>query len=598
MRPDRFLRHEAPIGDGSVAQNGGRAGGWVGGGSASIVGTMSDGPSDGGRTARSDAATRLADLLADVVEQGTAPPPAPDEDAPSRPRPRRVVRRRSPQPAGPAPADADPRAEKVAGDDDPDATQPIPVLVGAEPDAPAAPSEPTASEAAGPTLTKPAPSAPRPLPPAPTEPPVPPGRGPARTPASEEEPPGPVAPAEAPARPATAPRRPAPPRRLTGRAVAFGAAFVLLVAAIPALGWVGVKELRESRGGDVQANSTTDASAPGFTQLVNPTATAMVVHRDAAGAPVSATILALRPGDDGGGAVILVPISLGLVDQSFFDRVIDRWERTQDDDAFRRDIEDVIGVSVPPPLIDVTDESLATLVAPVAPLSLNVNDAVVDENNIPYEGPVSLSAEQVGPFLRATRQDEPEIAHMERVRDVWTAWLEAIGSATNTEPIGAANTGIGSFLRNLAAGQFTVETLDVEPGEPVRFGQPLFYVPGPGMDEQVVDAVPFPRSPRTGRRYDLRLLNGVEGATPPLALMRDLALDAASISTIGNAGEFGRETTLVEYKDSMWEDEMDALRERWGGSIEVEQMSPTRAEGTNEDVVITLGSDVLDQYEE
>ncbi len=548
---------------------------------ASIVGTMSDGPSDGGRTARSDAATRLADLLADVVEQDAAPPPAPAEDAPARPAGRRIVRRRpaADEAPGPSDGDGDDAVGGAAPAEDPDATQPVPVLVGTGPDEPKVAERPVAPER---SVAPEVDGEPEPEDEAEDD-----DEAQAE---DDDEAPGPA--------PEDGGRPPVRVPRFTLRAVAFGVAFVLLVAAVPTLGWAGVQRIRSSRGGDVQENATQDPEAPNYTQIVNPTATAMVVHRDAFGTPVSATVLALRPGDDGGGTVLLVPTDLGLIEQDFFDRVIDRWMVTQDDDAFRHDIEDVLGVMVPPPLVDVTDESLATLVAPVAPLELVVNDPVVADNGITYEGPSSLSAEEVGPFLRASREGELEIARLERARDLWTAWLEAIASNPSGEPIGAAATGIGSFLRVLASGDPVVETLDVELGEPNRVYQPPFYVPGPSMAEQVIDAVPFPLSPRFGRRYDLRLLNGVEAGTPPFALMRDLGLDGASISIVGNGPEFGRRTTLVAYKDDMWADEMEALRDRWGDSIEIEQMSARQAESTNEDVVITLGSDVLDQYEE
>lgn len=565
---------------------------------------MSDGPSDDGRTVRSDAASRLAALLADVVED-PAPSAAPTRDVPADPvTSRRVVRRRpSGDAAGPVPTAP---AERTA---DPDATQPVPLVVppptppeadviataraeaGPAP-APARPSSPppawVAPRPAGPSAGTRDTSVPRPaLDKTPDGPARPPGWGPPPAPLVDEDD------DEFDDRRRTLGRAP----RLTLRAVGFGLVFALLVAAIPALGWVGKDRLLDSRGGDVVESSTSDETAPGYTALVDPTLTAMVVHRDSAGVPVSATVLALGAGDEGG-TVILVPLTLGLAEPGYFDRVIDRWVGTEDDDTFRRDIEDVIGVSVPPPLIDVRDADLATLVAPVAPLDLTVNDPVIDEDGVRYEGNVSLSAEQVGPYLRATREGEPEIGHLERSRDVWMAWLDAIGAATSTEPIGTAATGIGSFLRILAAGDPVVETLDVEQGEPTRPYVPAPYVPGPGMADQIVDAVPFPRSPRAGRRFDLRLLNGAEGATPPATLMRDLALDGAAISTLGNAASFGSSGTVISYKDDMWEDEAEALRDRWGDSVEIEQMSSRVADATAEDMVITLGSDVLDQYEE
>jgi hypothetical protein len=373
-------------------------------------------------------------------------------------------------------------------------------------------------------------------------------------------------------------------------------ALALLVAAVPALGWVGKDRLLDSRGGEVVEGGT-DPSEPGYRALVNPTPTALVVHRDAAGEPISVAILSLGAGD-AGGTVLLVPLGLQPIEGSYFNRIIDGYDSAGSDDGFRRSIEDVLGVSVPPPIIDVTDESLATLVAPVAPIELTVTDPVVAENGTTYQGPVSLAAEEVGPYLRATREFEPEIAHLERIRDVWVAWLAAIGSATSTEPIGAAATGMGSFLRVLSEGDPVVETLDVEDGIPENYGQAPFYVPAAGMEEQVIDAIPFPQSPRAGRRFGIKLLNGAEGSTLPMSLMRDLVLAGGSLSTLGNADTFGASETLIEYADEDWQDEAEALQELLGDGVEIDQMSARRAEAEAEDMVITIGSDVLTRYEE
>jgi hypothetical protein len=200
--------------------------------------------------------------------------------------------------------------------------------------------------------------------------------------------------------------------------------------------------------------------------------------------------------------------------------------------------------------------------------------------------------------MRATREGEPEIAHLERIRDVWLAWLTAIGGATSTEPIGAAATGMGSFLRVLSEGEPMVETLDVEEGPITEYGQHAFYVPGAGMEEQVIDAVPFPQSPRAGRRFGIKLLDGAEGSTLPMGLMRDLVLAGGSLTTLGNADAFGQSETLIEYADETWQDEAEALQGLLGDGVEIDQMSAARAEAEAEDMVITIGSDVLSRYEE
>ena len=620
---------------------------------------MSDRPSDDGGSARSDAASRLAALLADVVDDPAPPTPSPHEPDPdaTRPIPGLPAALAPASVAGESEADAAAEARERAREEGvlaearafrAGAAAEPPVVLQKPPGRPwsrsAAPSAPVVAppvEDLAPSVPVVAPSAEDVAPPvegvAPSveDLPAAPELEPVVEPATEPvpvvgaqpdadvapEPPAPasVAPPEATPEPVAVGAAPAPiepepddagpdepdddlavlgsgPRapRLTLRAVAFGAALALLMAAVPALGWVGSERLLDSRGGEVVKGGT-DASEPGYRALVNPTPTALVVHRDATGYPVSATILSLGAGE-AGGTVLLVPLTLQPIEGSYFHTIIAGYDSTRNDDGFRRAIEDVIGISVPPPIIDVTDESLATLVAPVAPLELTVTDPMVTEDGTTVQGPVSLSAEQVGPYLRATREGEPEIAHLERMRDVWVAWLAAIGDATGTEPIGAAATGMGTFLRELAAGDPVVETLDVE--EQLDYLQGTSYVPAAGMGEQVIDAVPFPLSPRTGRRFSIELLNGVTGETLPMSLVRQLILAGGALTGVGNAAEFGQDETTILYKGEDWQEEAQALQALLGDGVEIDQMSRRRADAENEDMVITIGSDVLSRYEE
>ncbi|HEU5148992.1 MAG TPA: hypothetical protein VFU19_00765 [Iamia sp.] len=543
---------------------------------------MTDRPSGEGGSARSDAASRLAALLADVVE-APAPPAGPDPDA-TQPVP--VL----PPPPAPEPvAEAQPEPEP-----EPDRDEDDRVPLAAAPAAPA-PGGPLRKRPGGPWRRPVAPppadevdedgidedeaepveAAPAPVAVAPPPPPT-------HDDDDHDEPADDDSPALAHA------------PRFTLRAVAFGVVFALLVAAVPALGWAGSKRLLDSRGGEIVEGGS-DPGEPGFRALVEPTATAMVIHRDATGYPTSVTILSLG-GGGAGGTVLLVPLTLEAIEASYFHTVIAGYDATRNDDGFRRSIEDVIGVSVPPPLIDVTDQSLATLVAPVAPLELTVSDPVVLEDGTTLQGPVSLSAEQFGPYLRATREGEPEIARLERMRDLWAAWLEAIGSATTPEPIGAAATGMGNYLRELAAGDPVVETLDVEQVDDYQQG--TSYIPGDGMDEQIIDAVPFPLSPREGRRFSFQLLNGSTGETLPMPLVRDLIRVGGALVGVGNATELGQDETTILYKGEDWEGTAAIIQALLGDGVEIEQMSRRRANAEDEDMIITIGSDVLARYEE
>lgn len=405
--------------------------------------------------------------------------------------------------------------------------------------------------------------------------------------------------------PATPPSEPPPPgstptdrgrRRVTPRALGFALALLLLVAAVPALGWVGQQRLLDSRAGQVVENGG-GPTDPGYRALVVPTPTAMVMHLDDSDDVASVTVLALGAGQ-AGGTVLQVPLQTEMRNVRYY---FDRLQGIADDgdlDQLAREVEDRLNVAIPE-VIQLTDDDLASLVGPVAPLAIDNSDPVISDSGKEFPaGPVSLAAEDVGPFLRATSDEETELGHLARSETVWDAWLTAIAEATGDDSVGVATTGIGPFLRDLADGDPVVETLDVEPppgAETNAEGEvPLALTPAAGFNEQVIDAVPYPRPPRLGRRWSLKVLNGVDGEPIPRPLLRTLILQGASLETTGNAADFGRERTLIEYSGRDWADEARAARLALGGTAEVEQMSAARADTEDEAIVVTLGQDALD----
>ncbi|HXH56130.1 MAG TPA: hypothetical protein VNL12_02380 [Iamia sp.] len=384
------------------------------------------------------------------------------------------------------------------------------------------------------------------------------------------------------------------------RSAAFAVAFMVLVAAVPALGWVGKERLLDSRGGDFVEDGV-GPTDPGYEALVEPTQIALVIQRaeDGDGPPVTATVLSLGAGREGG-SVLQIPLDTRVREQVFF---VDRLAATYEyggEELFVSEVEDRLGVAIPV-VIDLADDSLESLVGPVAPLEIDNADTVVLESGkeIPPD-PVDLLAEEVGPFLRATIEGESELGRLERNRVVWSTWLAAIGQSSTADSIGAATTGIGPFLRTLADGEPVVETLDVEP--PSEVGPDPDYtppfVPAEGFEEQIIAAVPYPGSPGEGRRWTMKLLNGVSGDEIPRALVRELILDGAALTTLGNAADFGRERTLIEYSDATWEAEARSAGEVLGDTAEVRRMSRQRAESEGDDLVITLGQDALDHVAE
>ena len=88
---------------------------------------------------------------------------------------------------------------------------------------------------------------------------------------------------------------------------------------------------------------------------------------------------------------------------------------------------DLLGVAIPEHL-EVDDTRWASLVAPVAPVDLQLAKTVGEWR----AGDVSLAADDVGPFLRAPAAGESEAERIDRQADFWTAWLPLVRSARAT----------------------------------------------------------------------------------------------------------------------------------------------------------------------
>src|SRR5690606_21977279 len=119
-------------------------------------------------------------------------------------------------------------------------------------------------------------------------------------------------------------------------------------------------------------------------------------------------------------------------------------------------IESVAGAGLDE-MATIDDARWAELVAPVAPIRLDNPDAV---EGFPA-GPIELAPEEVGPFLASRDDDERPVAALIRHEVFWEAWLAQLeGSGEGAVP-GEVATGLGRFVRGLAAGPHQVLALPV-----------------------------------------------------------------------------------------------------------------------------------------
>ncbi|HET6835817.1 MAG TPA: LytR C-terminal domain-containing protein [Acidimicrobiales bacterium] len=384
---------------------------------------------------------------------------------------------------------------------------------------------------------------------------------------------------------------------LAGMAALLGGGVALTV--------VGVNLVRNSTAGRY-VEPTAGPDDPGYQAYVVPTPTMAVVQRDADGELVGVAVLAIESSDDGG-AVIVVPASTLARANRPADPGTDTTTGTADAsgepptmaDVYRQGgatdvvaaVADLLAVAIPEHL-EVDDARWASLVAPVAPVELQLIERVGEWR----AGEVSLAAEDVGPFLGARAAGESEAGRIDRQADFWTAWLPLVRDAGVDALPGEVDAGIGRFVRGLADGSPSIVPL---PGEATGGddGAPEAFVPhGDRMAELVVRAVPYPVSPSPDRRVRVRLLNGTTDPELTGAAAGRLVRGGAEITIAGNAPTFDETETLMLYGRADLRDKALWLAAGFGGA-QVERDPAASGGATDDDeidVTVILGADARD----
>jgi hypothetical protein len=381
-------------------------------------------------------------------------------------------------------------------------------------------------------------------------------------------------------------RTPAPP---WWRRVGFTVALLVLVGAIPVLARAGYEAVTTSTDGRFGGRSV-GPTDPGYEELVSSTPTALVVQKDAEGAPVSLTLLSLS-GDAGGGSVIFVPLAAEIPTPGFGIERIGGAYGTTDDPA--RGIElvaaqtaQVLNVGIDE-VFELDDRGWSQVVAPVAPLGFT-NPAPLDLGEGVLEaGRVDLPADLIGPYLGTLREGDDELDRADRQELLWRSWLSAVAASDRPDVLpGETSSGIGLFVRTLAAGNVAYATL---PGE--TDPETGAYVPDvDAVVDLVVDAVPIPDPASPGSRPRVRLLNGVGPEPVPVAITRQVVGSSGTVAILGNASSFERDETTIVFADPEQEAYATVLLAELGGSGEARL---EREADEDVELTVVLGRDVL-----
>jgi LytR cell envelope-related transcriptional attenuator/cell envelope-related transcriptional attenuator-like protein len=257
-------------------------------------------------------------------------------------------------------------------------------------------------------------------------------------------------------------------------------------------------------------------------------------------------------------------------------------------DAVVTQVERLLNVAVQES-VELDAAGWSTLVEPVNPLSVTLDDAVLDWS----AGDVDLTAGDVGPFLAARNDEESELARLSRQELFWRAWLPEVEAGGDQAVPGESSVGIGRFVRGLAAGDALVNSLPVEPASDVLEEQ--FVAVQAMMVPLVAQEIPYPQEPTPGSRIKVRLLNGTGEEDLAIHAAAPLVAAGAEISVTGNASSFQEEETRLVYATSRQREAAEALQAALGiGVVEAEQSDegiPPTEEGDRIDVTVILGAD-------
>ena len=389
-------------------------------------------------------------------------------------------------------------------------------------------------------------------------------------------------------------RTSAPPTPPWFRRGTFAVLLVALVAAIPGLGYAGYQLVSQSTDGRVGTPGATP-SDPGFEELVISTPTALLIQNDAQGVPVNLTFLSLA--GDKGGSVIFLPLDTSIPKPAFgIDRLRTAFTMTRADHRVAAEqvayqAASVLNVGIDD-VFEVDDRGWAELVAPMAPLSfLNSDPLELNGTSLPV-GTVQISADLVGPYLAATRDGEDDLSRFPRQEELLRSWLAAVAKSTRADAVpGETSTGLGHFIRTLAAGEVSYDPLPGEFVVDTTFGLQSRYIPDNlAITALVADAVPAPDAAYPGSRTSVRLLNGVAAAAIPTEITRKVVALKGTVTVVGNGPGFGRSKTTIVYANPAKRDYARLLMAALGGAgkVRLDREAPD-----NVDVTVVLGRDLL-----
>jgi LytR cell envelope-related transcriptional attenuator len=379
--------------------------------------------------------------------------------------------------------------------------------------------------------------------------------------------------------------------RLRRRRRVLLAGIGMLTAAGVALAVAGVTLVRHSTAGRYIEGAGPDD--PGYEAFVVPTPVMALFQRGDDGELVGVAVLALESHDGNGSVVLVAPSTLAGAPGS--ESTLAATYRDGGAEGLAAVLADLLAMAIPEHL-EVDDPRWASLVGPVAPVELQLDEPVGEWP----AGDVSLTADDVGPFLAALAAGEDDADRIDRQEAFWTAWLPLVERAGDGAVPGEIDVGIGRFVRGLAEGEASIAPLPMAEAEVDGADAPTtFRVNGARLSEVMARAVPYPESPGPDRRIRVRLLNGTRDADLTSVAASRLVEGGAQISIVGNAASFDVPETHMTYGVDEERAKAEWLAAILGGVPIGEDPASQQVDDADDadediDVTVILGADARD----
>lgn len=397
----------------------------------------------------------------------------------------------------------------------------------------------------------------------------------------------------------------------------YPASLVVVIVLGGLLVWAGSNAILANTQGNL-IRTVSDPAQPGYEALVEPTPVLLVVVVDDDNDLGSAVVLSLT-GSRVAGVVVVPPATVvkdegdggdedgddvpgGGVGSNPPEVLADRWA-SDGVDGVRVSVEQIMNVGIREARV-VDSAQWASLVAPVGELvvtspdtvTANVSSADTDgqsgSSTVTFEaGDIRLAPDQVGAFLAARAGAESDLNRMVRQQQVWVAWFEAVGADLQRPDVvpGESGTGLGLFVRTMAASQIELVTLPVRSAVNPDNGEGIFVPASQQVEALVANLIPFPVGAAPNSRIRVRILDGTGELTNGLPAARSLVEAGAEVATVGNATNFDYATTqfvVAESGDVQW-------AERLRDSLGVGEVVSSAEQASAVDVTIVLGRDAL-----